>query len=672
MATAETLMGRCSGQRDEPVFVDTHIGTVPRDAHSEEPSDKGATRIAALEATLRARDETIWTLNHRLTAIYASPSWRIAAFCTWLWTRILPLGSFRRRLAGRIARGLLAQFQPAARDVAGTAIASDPYALWIAKNEPNARKLARQRKTKFARPVHISLLVSIDDAPAAHLAATLNSVLAQTYPHWEVHLSGQAGATAEAAGISKIYARNNARIRLKPLESGGLTNGTVPDYLAVLHPGDTLAPSALYEIVRAVHEDAARDFLYSDEDLLDAEGRRLHPHFKPDWSPDTLRSHNFIGSLAVIRRDLWDRAGGLRDGFDGSQDYDLVLRATEQASQVHHISRVLYHGRHRPESSTNGALRRQAHHSAKKALREHLQRLAIEGSVGDGLSPDTYDVRRTFPGRPLVSIVIPTQDHVDVLARCLDSIARSTYPHYEVLLIENRSRNPQTFDYYRKLERQSRIRVLSWDCPFNYSKLNNFAAAHARGEVLLLLNNDTEAQTADWLERMLEHALRPEVGAVGAKLYYPGGDVQHAGVIVGVDGVARHAHRHFPASSTGYRHRLVTTQNLSAVTAACLMLRKSVFEEIGGFDERLEVAINDVDLCLRIRRKGYWILWTPFAELTHCESRTRGPDDDDEKRCRVEKETGLFLRSWRKELQRGDPFYSPHLTLTGEDFALRL
>ncbi len=321
---------------------------------------------------------------------------------------------------------------------------------------------------------------------------------------------------------------------------------------------------------------------------------------------------------------------------------------------------------------SNGPRRDEAHEAAKRAVREHLARQAIQGTVADGPVPGTYDVKRSLLRSPLVSIIIPTQDQVDVLARCLESIARSTYPSYEILLIENQSRRPETLAYYHTLEKRREIRLVPWNERFNYSRLNNFAATQARGEVLLLLNNDTQARNEDWLERMLEHALRPEIGAVGAKLLYPNGDVQHGGVILGIGGVAGHAHRYVSESSAGYFHRLVVNQNMSAVTGACMMLRKEVFAGIGGFDERLAIAFNDIDLCMRIRRKGYWIVWTPFAALTHYESRTRGPEDTVEKQSRFHEESRRFIDMWHDELREGDPFYSPHLTLSSEDFALRL
>jgi GT2 family glycosyltransferase len=645
-------------------------------------ADESARRISALEEALRKRDETIRGLNQKLALIYASRTWRFAAVCSRHLNRLLPLGSFRRKLLGRSALGLLEFWRLlTGRDHIDRSAGSEgAYARWIAKNEPRAKDFARQRKTRFPRSPLISIVVPVHETPPEFLRAMLDSVLAQSYENWELCLADGASTDAEVGSLLKEYARRDSRIRLALLpENRGIAGNSRAalelaqgEYVAFLDHDDTLAPFALFEVVRALNLQPDLDFIYSDEDHITEKGDRQNPHFKPDWSPETLLSHNYICHLTIVRRDLLAKVGGLRDGFDGSQDYDLALRATAQAAHIHHIRQILYHWRQHPASLSNGPSKDQPQEAGKKAIREHLARQSIEGTVADGPVAGAYDVRRSLGRRPLVSIIIPTQDHVDVLARCLDSIARSTYARYEVLLIENQSRRPETFDYYRAIERRPEVRLVPWDHRFNYSELNNFAAAQAGGEMLLLLNNDIEVQSADWLERMLEHALRPEVGAVGAKLYYPDGDVQHAGVIVGIRGVAGHAHRFAPPSSAGYFHRLVVTQNLSAVTAACLMLRKEVFREIGGFDERFAVAFNDVDLCMRVRRRGYWIVWTPYAELTHYESRTRGPEDSTEKLWRAEQEANLFIETWRDELQKGDPFYSPHLTLSSEDFALRI
>ncbi len=638
-------------------------------------------RIAELERTLRQRDDAIRVLNDRLASLYSSRSWRLASACAELSAVVLPLGSYRRKVVRLLARGALHAWRRLSGDdgPATPLGLHDGYARWIAKNEPRARELKRQRKLRFTFSPLISVVVPVYATPPAYLRAMLDSVLDQTYANWELCLADGGSPAAEVAGILQEYAGRDARIRVALLaENRGIAGNTkaalelaTGEYVAFMDHDDTLAPFALLEIVRTLNEAPDRDFIYSDEDLLDEDGYRHTPHFKPDWSPDALRSHNYICHLAVVRRELLESAGGMREGFDGSQDYDLVLRVTEQASHVHHIAKILYHWRRHSAAMSCGEGRHVAYRSAKKALREHLARQGVAAAVRDGLCASTYDVRRALPGEPLVSIVIPTRDEAGALARCLDSIAQSTYNRHEILLIENNSQEAETFDYYESLAARPEVRLIPWNHPFNFSKLNNFAAGHARGEVLLFLNNDTEAQNPDWLERMLEHALRPDVGAVGAKLFYPSGEVQHGGLILGIKGVAGHSHKHYPASSVGYCHRLVVTQNLSAVTGACVMLRKKVFQEVGGFDERLVIALNDVDLCMRIRGKGYWIVWTPHAALTHYESKTRGREDTGEKRRRLQKKPICSSRLWRDALRCGDPFYSPHLTLSSEDFTLR-
>ena len=493
--------------------------------------DESATRISALEDALRKRDETIRGLNHKLASIYASRTWQFAAACSRQFNRLLPLGSVRRKLLGRSAPGALKCLNRlTGRDhIDVPAGSEDAYAQWIAKNEPDAKELARQRKTRFAFSPRISIVVPVYGTPLAFLRVMLDSVLAQTYENWELCVADGASPNGVVATVLKQYAQRDSRIRLALLHDNlGIAGNSSAalemaqgDYVAFLDHDDTLAAFALFEVVRALNLQPDLDFIYSDEDHITEKGHRQNPHFKPDWSPDTLLGHNYICHLAVVRRDLVAKAGGLRRGFDGSQDYDLALRATEQAAHVHHIPRVLYHWRQHPASLSNGPRKDQPQEAGKRAIREHLARQSIAGTVADGPVPGTYDVRRSLTGKPLVSIIIPTQDHIDVLSRCLDSIARSTYQRYEILLVENQSRNPETFAYYRSLQRRPEIRLVTWDHRFNYSRLNNFAATQARGDVLLLLNNDIEVQTADWIERMLEHVLRPEVGAVAQSSTIP-------------------------------------------------------------------------------------------------------------------------------------------------------
>lgn len=620
-------------------------------------------QVSDLEERLRETQAFANQLHATLIRIYASHSWALLNRYYAVRNRLLPPDSRRRKLA----QSLFRQAERLCQWVVGTkaAPASDPidlnYTHWLTRHEPSAADLDRQRGQRFARMPRVSLLLRLSGRSVPYLSETLNSLVAQTYAPWELHVAVEPTVGELARRLLRRHADRDRRIHVFAVYGSGLAESlgrTEGEFVAFLAAGDTLAPGALHAVARAVNEQPDADLIYSDEDHLDAAGQRCRPHFKPDWSPDTLRSHDYLGRLAVIRRPLVDP-----DAAGAALEYACHLRAGEQARRVVHLPQIHYHRRLGAAALPEAA--------ACAALLAHLRRGGSEGEVVAGPHPNTFQVRRVLPGRPLVSILIPTRDQQPVLARCLESIRRSTYDHYEILLVENDSRDPATFAYYRQLEGWPRVRLLTHSGPFNYSAVNNQAARAARGEVLLLLNNDTEVLTADWLERLLEHALRPEVGAVGAKLYYPDGTIQHAGVILGLGGVAGHSHRFLAGQAPGHGARLWTTQNLSAVTGACLMLRKQLYDDLGGLDERYGLAYNDVDLCLRLRRQGYAILWTPYAELIHHESKTRGSDDTPEKKIRFAGEIRTFLGDWWREVQDGDPFYNPNLTLDSEDFALR-
>ncbi len=631
-------------------------------------------QVSELQAQVAGLKDTLAGLRIELDRIHASDGWKSLTVYYKLRNRLLPDQSRRQAFVTKLV--LCARwFQ---RAVSTTKRRLDPFARqrayfdWIARNEPGLDELDRQRKARFSRPIRIRVVASIrPSASAALVAAMINSVLAQTYADWELCLVESRSLDAEISQMLIERSKCDPRIRVVLLpETRGTANMNAAlesaggTHVMLLNDNDTLAPFALFEVAQALDEDLRADFVYSDEDRLDAAGRRSAHHFKPDWSPDSLRSHNFIGRLFVLKRQLLERIGGLRDGPADAQDYDLTLRATELAEKILHIPKVLYHRRH-------SALDGKTHAAARQAVQDHLRRSAIEGIANEANVPGVHQVVRCLPHEPLVSIIIPTCDQQPVLERCVESIARSTYKNTEIILVENNSRESATFTYYRKLTSSQRVRLLTWDKPFNYSALNNFAAAHALGEVVLLLNNDTKVLTPDWIERMLEHALRPEVGAVGAKLIFPDDTIQHGGVVLGIGGVAGHAHLNFPRESPGYQNRLAAIQNVSAVTAACLMMRKRVFEEVGGFDEKFMVAFNDVDLCLRIRQTGRWIVWTPYAELYHYEQKTRGRDTTAAKKALLTHEMRDFMSKWWDVLQQADPFYSPNLSLEIADFTLK-
>jgi GT2 family glycosyltransferase/SAM-dependent methyltransferase len=669
-----------------------------------------------LAFAVQDKDQAILTLRQQVAQIQLSRSWRMVLALRAAGKALLPPASPQARAARLAARGFRVWRRDGVRALARKVyrkgaerlrrrwsvqpanlaptpgvpreglVRTDPanatYAQWIEENEPNAKELTRQRQTALPYAPKISVVVPVYNTPVPFLVSMLHSVLEQTYSNWELCIADGASTEPAVRATLEGYARRDSRIRLRFLTENlgiaGNSNAAIGlatgDYVTLLDHDDTLAPFALYEVAQALNCQPGADLLYSDEDKVTEDGdRRMDPHFKPDWSPDTFRSHNFICHLAVFQRELVTRIGGFSAGYEGSQDYDLFLRATEQAAKIVHIPKVLYHWRiHGGSAAAGSQAKGYAYESAKKAIREHLIRRNIRGEVKDGKILGIYQVAYELPCRPLVSVIIPNRDNALVLDQCLRSLAASTYAHHEVVVVENNSQNAETFGYYTRIQKQPNIKVVTWQGSFNYSAVNNFAVAHSQGEVLLFLNNDIEAINPDWLERMLEHALRPDVGAVGAKLYYPNDTIQHAGVILGLGGIAGHSHHWIGRAHTGYLGRLLYIQNVSAVTAACLMMRRAVFDEVGGFDERFPLAFNDVDLCVKVRRKGHHIIWTPYAELYHHESLTRGKDDAPDKRARFRREVALFAEKWPEVLQAGDPFYNPNLTLLRPDFALKL
>jgi len=442
------------------------------------------------------------------------------------------------------------------------------------------------------------------------------------------------------------------------------------DYIALFDHDDFLHPSALFRNYEAIKAQGA-DFLYSDEDTFhETIDDAYNPHHKPDFSPDYLRAVNYICHLTVFSRELYEKVGGFRSEFDGSQDYDIILRLTEQAKKIVHIPQVLYYWRaHEQSTAQDIHAKDYCMVSAKKALAEHLERIGLKGTVEDAAVLSWYRMRYEIEGNPKVSIIIPNKDHIDLLKRCIDSIKQvSTYQNFEIIVVENNSENQSTFAYYDSLKGDEKIKVVVWEDEFNYSAINNFGATFATGDYVLLLNNDMEVLAPDWLQEMLMFAQREDVGAVGAKLYYPDDTIQHAGVILGIGGVAGHSHKYYKRGDHGYFARLQVAQNLSAVTAACMLMPKKVFDEVGGLDARYKVAFNDVDLCMRIRKAGYLIIYTPYAELYHYESVSRGSEDTPEKVARFNGEVQLFMENWGAELEAGDPYYNKNLSLIYEDF----
>jgi GT2 family glycosyltransferase len=551
------------------------------------------------------------------------------------------------------------------------------YAEWVRLYDTQTTaddSSLRERARRLSDGPLISVLVPVYQTPEVWLKRCLDSVRAQAYPNWELCAVDDASPSPRVMEILEAYAARDPRIRVCRREENGhishASNTALAmargQYVALLDHDDELRPHALLEMASAIRRSPGIGMLYSDEDKIDEAGRRFHPYFKPDWNRDLLLSQNYLCHLAVIKTQLARDMGGFRTGFEGSQDHDLFLRCTSRLEdwQICHVPSVLYHWRAIAGST---ALARDAKDYASsagaRAVQEQLS-LAAPGATVEELPHGHYRVRWPLPeAPPRVSIIVPTRDRVDLLRTCIESLLGQTdYPDYEVVVVDNQSRDPEALQYLKALCDRERVRVLAFDSPFNYSAINNWAAAQCRGEVLCLLNNDIEVVSSDWLRELVSQSLRPGIGAVGAMLYYPDRTIQHAGVVLGLGGVANHIYAGQPAGHPGHGARALVAQNLSAVTGACMVVRRAIYEQVGGLDERLQVAFNDVDFCLRLLEAGYRNVWTPFAELVHHESASRGRDESPEKRARFLGEVGYMEERWGDVLLC-DPAYNRNLSL---------
>lgn len=558
------------------------------------------------------------------------------------------------------------------------------YRYWLDHVEPLREPNKRQATTRLAQlsqqPLISLLLPVCYGSSAERLTACVESVLAQRYGNWQLCIAGASGDREIHAAIERLVALDE-RIQVVDCEapsSAAASNAALAmahgNYVALLSPDDRLAVNALYHVAETLNRHPEAELLYGDEDKLDDEGHRYDPHFKPQWNPDLLLAQNYIGHLTVYHRARLRDFEGFCERGEADPSYELILRFTRgvTAERIRHIPFVLYHSRV-VASDGEAAAQVAADRPSLCAVRAYLTQIGTGAEVMTGTVPGSCRVRWPLPSpAPLVSLLIPTRDRVEILRPCVDAIlARTDYPNFELLILDNQSTCAETLAYMAEVAKDPRVRVLSWNQPFNYSAINNFGARQARGRILGLVNNDIEPINDDWLSEMVRQVCREEIGCVGAKLYYPNGSIQHGGVILGLGGVAGHAHRFFPGTHSGYRYRLNLTQNLSAVTAACLLIRRTVFEEVDGLNEEyLSVAYNDVDLCLKVREAGYRNLWTPHAELYHHESVSRGVDDNSKKQARAQRETDYMRRTWGPQLD-SDPAYNPNLTLAYEDFSLR-
>ena len=550
---------------------------------------------------------------------------------------------------------------------------------------PLKRELRAQKAQQMQYMPLVSIVVPVYNTPMKFFRQLIKSVKAQSYQNWELVLVDASDPRFRALG--KYTARQrDKRIRYcRIAKNNGISENTnigmaeaQGEYIALLDHDDALSPSALYEMVRTINETGA-DMLYSDEIVLDAKLKHLcEYHFKPDYSPDTLRGCNYITHFLVFRKALLTQTGGERSAMDGAQDYDLILRLTEKAQRIVHVPKVLYYWRrHGQSTASDMSVKPQALQAGAAAVQEHLNRVGLRGTVEPIQGcPGAYRTRYEVQGNPSVTVLIPNKDHVQDLHRCLAALYRNSgWRNMEVVIIENNSTEQETFDFYQKITHAlSDLRVIRYEGAFNFSAINNFGAQHANGEYLLLLNNDVEMTTPDFLREMLSYAQRADVGAVGAKLIYPDRTVQHAGVFIGLGGSAGHNHKGHPAESAGDMYRLATTQNMSAVTGACLMVKTELYRAAGGLDEtNFAVAYNDVDFCLRLRGHGLLNVMTPFAAGVHYESKSRGDDTKSggEKQQRYEREKACFVHKYRELMEKGDPYYNPHLTLLYENYGWR-
>lgn len=558
------------------------------------------------------------------------------------------------------------------------------YGEWYALTKPSGQELERQRKEAWDNGPVFSIVMPLYKTPERYLREMLDSIVAQTYPNWELCLADGSPKGAEVYKTVKRYMDKDSRIRYKKLGSNqGISENTNAamamasgDYIVLADHDDAMTENALYECARAVREHPDCQVIYSDEDKMDMDGGALFdPHFKPDFNPDLLTSVNYICHQFVVKRELAERVGGLRKEFDGAQDYDFIFRCTEAAEGVWHIPKVLYHWRcHQDSTASNPQSKLYAFEAGSKAIMEHYRRMGIEAEkVEKGVDYGIYHTIFKIKGNPKVSIIIPNKDHCQDLDLCMRAVlTRATYKNVEFVVVENNSTKKETFEYYDAIQKEfPQVRVVVWDREFNYSAINNFGVKHASGEYLLFLNNDTELIAENFIEEMLGFCQRDDVGAVGARLLYQDDTIQHAGVVVGFGGIAGHTFIGLHKAENSYFHRAMCAQDYSAVTAACMMSKRTVFEKTGGFSEELAVAFNDIDYCMKVRSLGKLVVYAPYAVLYHYESKSRGLEDTPEKVARFNREVAKFAKKWPDILKNGDPYYNPNLTLRKSNFALR-
>lgn len=544
------------------------------------------------------------------------------------------------------------------------------YKSWMKNNEPTIKELKKQRDTKFEYEPKISILVPMYNTPYNFFEDLVNCLINQTYTNWELCLAD--GSPKKDESLQSIIEKDK-RIKYRFLNGNkgiaGNTNECIKmatgEYIALFDHDDLLPLNALYEIVKTINENPNVEFIYTDEDKIsDTDGHRFGPHFKPDFSLDFLRSNNYICHFSVFKKEIMDKLEGERSKYDGAQDFDIILRMAEivKKENIIHIPKILYHWRAHPNSTAQSETQAKpyAFEAGIKVIEDHLDRVGLKGKVEHGASLGTYKIQYEIIGEPKVSIIIPNKDAKKYLQQCIESIFNeTTYKNYEIIVVENNSEKEETFEYYKELENNKKVKIIKYpEKGFNYSKIINYGVKNCEGEYVIQLNSDTKIITKNWIETMLGFAQRDDVGAVGARLYYPDYTIQHAGIAIGVDGVAAHLFRGLPKNIHGYFSRESTIQNFSAVTAACMMNKKTIYDEVGYMNEDLPVAFNDLDFCLRIRKKDKLIVYNPFVELIHYESKIRGYDTTPERKKEFLKEIDKFKSLWPEIYQKGDPYYN--------------
>jgi len=646
------------------------------------------THISQLEARQRQLQESIKEINNKLGKTYEKldETGRDLTYARKIIElrdkQIASLGLKNRikRLIKKLLPGFQVEQDPLKEDIKYEDLFSESGGAIYNYKSPEFTQEIEQTIEKFSQKPLLSIIMPVYNVDPKWLQKAIESVQKQWYKNWELCIIDD--KSTNQATIQYLQSLNDKQIKIKFSDINkniaGASNDAAAmaegEYILLLDNDDEFTPDALYEMVKKINETDS-DFIYSDEDFVDTNDKYSNPHFKPDFSPDLLLSHNYITHLSCFKRSLFEEVGRFDERFSGSQDYDLFLRMSEKAQNVVHIPKVLYHWRTLESStSANSKAKPEALELSKKVLEETLKRRGIEGWLEHGNIDHYFRVRYTIKNDPLVSIIIPFKDKPELLEMCVNSILeKTTYTNFELIGISNNSQEQKTFDLMQEFQKKdTRIHFYEYNIPFNYAKINNYAVEHyAKGEHILLLNNDIEVITPDWIESMLEHSQRKEIGCVGAKLYYPDDTIQHAGIIMGLGGYAGHSHKMLERENLGYFNRLHAIQNLSAVTAACLMVKTSIYHEINGMDdENFKVAYNDVDFCLRVMEKGYKNLFTPYAEMYHHESVSRGYETTPEKIARFDKEKEALYNRHKEILKNGDPYYNPNLTHAKEDFSI--